>query len=112
MAIVAPFKGLTYNYLVRNDFSSMVAPPYDVISEQEQEAYYRADPYNVIRLILGRKKTGDTDWDNRYTRSSDTFRKWSAAGILIPAERPSMFLTSLTYTPVGEAGPNTRSTAP
>ena len=67
MAIIAPFKGLTYDFSVIQDFSTVVAPPYDVISEDEQEAYYQADPYNVIRLILGKKKIGDSDWDNRYT---------------------------------------------
>jgi len=58
MAIIAPFKGLTYNLDTVEDLSKVVAPPYDVISEDEQEAFYQADPYNVIRLILGKKKNG------------------------------------------------------
>jgi uncharacterized protein (DUF1015 family) len=73
MAIIAPFMGLTYNFETVDDLSKVVAPPYDVISEDEQEAFYEADPYNVIRLILGKKKLGDSDWDNRYTRSADVF---------------------------------------
>ncbi len=56
MAIVVPFKGLTYNFQQREDLSRLVAPPYDVISEEEQEAYYQANPHNVIRLILGKKR--------------------------------------------------------
>jgi len=71
MAIVAPFKGLMYDFKTLGNPSSLVAPPYDVISEEEQEAFYRAHPNNVIRLILGKRKTGDSDWDNRYTRSAD-----------------------------------------
>ena len=99
MAIIAPFRGLTYNYYVRQDFERMVAPPYDVISEKEQEEYYQLDPYNVIRLILGKKKTGDSDWDNRYTRATDLLKRWESAGILIRAETPCMYVTSLTYDP-------------
>lgn len=34
----------------------MGAPPYGVISEDEQDAYYQAHPYNVIRLIIGEKR--------------------------------------------------------
>jgi hypothetical protein len=79
MAIIAPFRGLTYDFTTGQDLSSLVAPPYDVISEPEQEAYYQADPYNVIRLILGGKKIGDSDWDNRYTRSADFFKRWESA---------------------------------
>lgn len=99
MAIIAPFKGLTYNYLVRQDFEAIVAPPYDVISGEEQEAYYQKDPYNVIRLILAKKKIGDSDWDNRYTRAADCFKRWESAGILLHSDRPSIYLTSLEYDP-------------
>jgi len=99
MAAVVPFKGHTYDYHAINDFETVVAPPYDVISEEEQEAYYQADPYNVIRLILGKKKTGDSDWDNRYTRAADYFKRWESSGVLFASEQPCMYMTSLTYDP-------------
>jgi len=99
MAIIAPFKGLTYDFHQRQDFSRLVSPPYDVISEREQDEYYQASPCNVIRLILGKKKTGDSDWDNRYTRAADYFKRWESAGILIRADRPCMYVISLTYDP-------------
>ncbi|MEA2039449.1 MAG: DUF1015 domain-containing protein [Thermodesulfobacteriota bacterium] len=99
MAIIAPFKGLTYNLHMMQNLSNLVAPPYDVISDDEQKAYYEADPYNVIRLILGMKKTGDTDWDNTYTRAADYFRRWRSEGILVHANEPSMYVTSHTYDP-------------
>ena len=51
MAIIAPFKGLTYNFKELGDIPKLMAPPYDVISEEEQEEYYQTDPYNIIRLI-------------------------------------------------------------
>jgi len=78
MAIVAPFRGLTYNFHQREDLFRLVAPPYDVISEEEQLRYYQEDPHNVIRLILGRKRTGDSDWDNVYTRAADFFQRWQS----------------------------------
>ena len=108
MAHIAPFKGLTYNYHVRKDFELMVAPPYDVISEDEQEEYYQQDPYNVIRLILGKKKTGDSDWDNRYTRAADYFKRWESAGILLSEETPCIYVTSLTYNPGNKSPSLTR----
>jgi len=99
MAIITPFNGFTYNYYARQDFEAIVAPPYDVISGAEQEAYYQKDPYNVIRLILAKKKIGDSDWDNRYTRAADCFKRWESAGILIPSDQPCIYLTSLSYDP-------------
>ncbi|MBW1799552.1 MAG: DUF1015 family protein, partial [Deltaproteobacteria bacterium] len=92
MAIVAPFKGLIYNTEKAGDISRLVTPPYDVISGVEQDAYYQADPHNCIRLTLGKKKTGDSDWDNRYTRSADHFERWLSRDILIRADQPTMYV--------------------
>lgn len=99
MALLAPFRGMSYNVERLGDISRLVAPPYDVISEEEQEEYYRIHPNNVIRLILGKKKTGDSDWDNRYTRAADYFRRWEAEDVLVRDDCPSMYVTSLTYDP-------------
>ena len=99
MAVIGPFKGLTYNLERLDDISKLIAPPYDVISEEEQEGFYETDPYNVIRLILGKKKIGDSDWDNRYTRSADIYKRWESEEILIRTDNPSMYVTSLSYDP-------------
>ncbi|MFH1490520.1 MAG: DUF1015 domain-containing protein [Pseudomonadota bacterium] len=99
MAIIAPFRGLTYDFNAFSDPSLLMAPPYDVISEEEQNLYYQANPFNVIRLVLGRNKTGDSDWDNRYTRAADRFNRWKSEDILIRRDLPAMYLTSLTYNP-------------
>jgi uncharacterized protein (DUF1015 family) len=99
MAIVAPFRGLTYNFHQREDLFRLVAPPYDVISEEEQLRYYQEDPHNVIRLILGRKRTGDSDWDNVYTRAADFFQRWQSDGSLIRSKEPCLYVTAMTYNP-------------
>jgi uncharacterized protein (DUF1015 family) len=64
MSIIAPFKGVTYNFDKITNIEKVVAPPYDVISDREQDEYYKKDPYNIVRLILGKRKMGDSDWDN------------------------------------------------
>lgn len=108
MAIVAPFRGFTYNFWKLGDLSRLVTPPYDVISNEEQNAYYQTHPYNTIRLILGKKKLGDSDWDNRYTRAANYFERWESEDILIRSERPSLYITSQTYDPGNGEGPKTR----
>jgi uncharacterized protein (DUF1015 family) len=108
MAVVTPFRGVTYDFDKVAPISRLVAPPYDVISEEEQAEYYRKDPHNVIRLILGEKRMGDTDWDNRYTRSADCFRRWLSEDVFIQAESPSMYLTTLDFDPGDGKGRRTR----
>jgi len=108
MAIVAPLKGMMYNFGDLGEPSKLMAPPYDVISEEEQGAYYDMHPNNVIRLILGKRKVGDSDWDNRYTRSADTFKRWESEDILLRSDSPAMYLTSLTFDPGDGKGSRTR----
>jgi len=97
MAIVAPFRGVTYNFDKIKNIQNLIAPPYDVISDRDQEEYYKIDPYNVIRLILGKRKTGDSDWDNRYTRAADLFKRWESEETIIRSQFPSIYLTSIEY---------------
>lgn len=105
MAIVAPFKGIMYNWQLYKEPAQLLAPPYDVISEEEQDYYYLVHPHNVIRLILGKNRTGDSDWDNRYTRAADHFRRWMEEGVLVRSKEPCMYLTSVRFKPY-EGGPS------
>ncbi len=108
MAILAPFKGITYNLKRFHDLSLLVAPPYDVISPEEQDFFYLIHPNNVIRLILGKKKTGDSDWDNPYTRAASYFSRWMEEKILVRAQLPCLYLTSVTYSLSEKPSPVTR----
>jgi uncharacterized protein (DUF1015 family) len=108
MAVVAPFKGMTYNVNKITQFERVVTPPYDVISESEQDEYYEIDPYNVIRLILGKRKIGDSDWDNRYTRAADLFNRWESGGILVRPQLPCIYLVSTEYKLPDESERRTR----
>ena len=49
MAKVVPFKGLRYNTEKFKDLDMVTAPPYDIISAEEQQELYNKDEYNVIR---------------------------------------------------------------
>ncbi len=99
MAIIAPFRGLTYNYHKVKNLENIFTPPYDVISEKEQEEYYDAHPNNIIRLELGKKKEGDSDLINRYTRAKDYLKQWESEDILTRSKQNAIYLTSHSYDP-------------
>ncbi|MEJ2725295.1 MAG: DUF1015 domain-containing protein [Deltaproteobacteria bacterium] len=108
MAVIAPFMGMMYNFGALGEPSALMAPPYDVISEEEQADYYARHPKNVIRLILGKRKKGDSDWDNRYTRSADTFTRWQSEDVFLRSPVPALYVTSLTFDPGEGKGLRTR----
>ena len=66
---VLPVRALKYDPKVVGDLGQVLAPPYDVISPDQQRELYERHPANVVRLILGFQHDSDTSTDNRYTRS-------------------------------------------
>jgi uncharacterized protein (DUF1015 family) len=84
MAEIKPFFGIRYDRAQFDDqeIARLVAPPYDVIDDAEQDALYEQHRYNVIRLDLNRIKEADHSEDNRYTRSRRHLMDWIARGVL------------------------------
>ena len=40
-------------------FDDVMSPPYDIISEEMQNKLYEKNPYNYVRLILGKQNKED-----------------------------------------------------
>src|SRR5215469_6621406 len=103
MASIRPFRALRYDPS-RVDPSKAITQPYDKISPEMQDRYYAADPYNVVRIILG-KRIPDQPTDNVYTRPSGFFRDWRRDGIFLEDSRPSLYTYSQSFTPPGGTRP-------
>jgi uncharacterized protein (DUF1015 family) len=84
MAEITPFRGLLYNTKKIGDASKVVAPPYDVISPDEQEKLYKRSPYNVVRLILNEEP-------EPYDTVARIFDEWQREGILVRDEKPALY---------------------
>jgi uncharacterized protein (DUF1015 family) len=97
MAQILPFRGILYNPEKIKDFSDVVAPPYDVISPQQQEQFHQRHPNNVIRLILGKVGKNDTDQNNRYTRAAAFLKTWLEENILVRDHLPALYLSSVEF---------------
>jgi len=90
MAEIAPFRGLRYDP-GRVKLSRVVTQPYDKITPEMQERYYAADPYNLVRIILGKADKKDGARDNVYTRASEFFRDWRQERVLLQDNQPSIY---------------------
>jgi len=102
MADILPFPALRYN-LERVAASEVVTQPYDKITPAMQERYYAASPYNLVRIILGRREPADNTAQNVYTRAAAFAHQWRKEGILRPDDAPSIYSYSQAFTaPSGE----------
>jgi len=99
MADIHPFRALRYD-LQRVSASQVVTQPYDKITPTMQDRYYAASPYNLVRIILGRREPNDKDSGNRnvYTRGAAYARQWRTDGIFRQDSEPSIYVYSQTFT--------------
>lgn len=87
-----PFRGT--RYLDRPDFSRVVAPPYDVIDEEDRSRYEALDPHNAVRLILPRVEPPA----DPYEHAANLLQAWLTAGILAPDPAPAFYGYRMHFT--------------
>ena len=97
MIEVIPFRGLLYNLDNTGPLDALIAPPYDIISPNQQEILYQKHPNNIIRLILGKEFETDTNKDNRYTRSAKFFKEWINKEVLKKDDKPGLYVYIQEY---------------
>jgi len=98
MADIIPLKGVLYNPEKVNDLSKVVAPPYDVISPEEQASLYNSDPHNIIRMLLGKDSIGDNEKENRYTRAAALLKDWQDKDVLKKEKDGCAYVYSQEFT--------------
>ena len=91
-----PFRAWRYDP-ERVNVSTVLAPPYDVISPEKQQKLYDRSPFNCIRLILNKKEPTDTELKNSYTRARDEFRSWQKQKVLVQEQEPSFYVYRQTF---------------
>lgn len=92
MPEIIPFKGLLYNQ-TKVAIEDAIAPPYDVISPEQQQKLYERNPHNVVRLILGRE-------EDRYAWAAHHLQEWMKRSILVRDLKPAVYILCQTFTTV------------
>jgi uncharacterized protein (DUF1015 family) len=88
VATIRPFRALRYDESAAGPLAELVAPPYDVISDEQREAYRQRSPHNVVRLTL-------PDSEEQAARD---LAAWRDEGILVEDDEPSYWWLSQEYT--------------
>jgi len=97
MPVIKPFKAVHYNPRKISDFRKVVAPPYDVISPEEQSFLHNLSPYNFTHIDLAKDKPSDDKNENKYTRAKTIFDEWLQKGVLIEDGHPSIYFYKQDY---------------
>ncbi|MFC1668421.1 DUF1015 domain-containing protein [Chlamydiota bacterium] len=97
MTTVYPFYAYKYNSK-KVTIEDVVSQPYDKISTTDWEMYGQKNTYNIVNLILNKKRATDSPSNNRYTRANELLKRWVKDGIIKRNEHPCFYLYDQVYT--------------
>ncbi len=92
-----PFVGLRYD-TTKVPLEKVVAPPYDVMSEEERQHYADRNDRNIVRVDVPLESEGP----GRYQEAAASLAHWRAEGTIVDDPRPSYTLYRMAFT--DEAG--------
>jgi uncharacterized protein (DUF1015 family) len=86
MAVVKPFRALRYDEALAGPLEDLVAPPYDVISDELRAELQARSPYNVVHLTLPDSEEG----------AARDLEEWRSSGVLVE-EPPAVWALEQEY---------------
>ncbi len=95
---IAPFRGLRYDPS-RVDPDAVIAPPYDVVGEDDVAALHARSPHNIAHVEAPR---GD---DGRFEEAAEALRSWEAEGVLLRDSAPVLYAYEQRTRLEGDDGP-------
>jgi uncharacterized protein (DUF1015 family) len=104
---IKAFKAYRFNPDVVGDNGKCIAPPYDVINPAQQKKLYEQNPYNIIRIILGKQEATDNDKKNQYSRAAEYLKDWMKKNVLKQDDKETIYAYVQSFAIGGKE--NTRS---
>src|SRR5437762_8051540 len=102
LATIRPFAGIRYAPRPELDFSSVIAPPYDVLDEAGKAALQGKHPNNIINVDLPWLPPKTVGPDEAYERANMTLQSWLSAGILKRDARTAIYPYTQSYDHAGK----------
>lgn len=93
MPTFLPFRALRYAPTHRDNLGNLIAPPYDVISDELRHRLTARDPHNIVHLDLPVAEGDEVP----PAAAARRLAAWTSAGVLQRDERPAFYLCEQHY---------------
>ena len=94
MAQIEPFRAIRYP---QADITNLIAPPYDILSEQDKQALLRKDDHNIVAIDLPHTPPKSAGPDSAYEKAAGMLTTWLDTRCLVRDERPAIYAYHQTY---------------
>src|SRR3954470_2239090 len=102
VADIRPFAAIKYVPSPKLSVSDVIAPPYDVLNEQQKAALQARHPNNIVSVDLPFMPPKSVGPDEVYARADVTLKAWLAAGILRRDARSATYPYQQTFDHAGK----------
>lgn len=92
MAEIEPLRALHYDPERSGGLQDVVAPPYDVIDDQQRATLEARSPYNIVRVDLPQ------GGEDRYENAAAEFARWRSEGVIVQDASPALWALEQDYT--------------
>ena len=93
MPDIAPFRGLTYSPPLRTVLDLLVAPPYDVLTEEQRARLLARHDHNVVHV----DRPGPASGDEPYAGAARLLERWKREGVLTRDAQPALYVCEQRY---------------
>ncbi|MCC6278263.1 MAG: DUF1015 domain-containing protein [Oligoflexia bacterium] len=90
MTEIRAFKGWRYSQAKASDYSKLIVPPYDVISDQELSEMKKLDSHNFSHVILA-------EGENKHQKASRLLESMKKEDLVVQESRPCFYLYRQTF---------------
>ena len=99
MPSIFPFSAIRYP---QQNQTSLVSPPYDVLSGEDKSRLLARDGHNIVAIDLPHIPPKEAGPDAAYAAAAHTMRMWLESGILKQDDQPALYPYRQTYTYAGQ----------
>jgi len=94
---ISPFRGLLYATPRIGPLESLTSPPYDVITDEQQQRYRASSAYNVVHLEFNDKWTDDEQRVVQYRQAASLLSEWRQEDALVLDAEPAYYPYELSF---------------
>ncbi|MCP4593753.1 MAG: DUF1015 domain-containing protein, partial [bacterium] len=93
MAEVRAFAAIRYDHSqLGGDLSSRIAPPYDVLDQEEKDGLLAVSDRNIVAIDLPHIPPKSLGPQEVYDRAAQTLEAWLADGTLLRESQPALYV--------------------
>ncbi len=100
---IRPFRGWLYNTGAGGDISSLIAPPYDILSLQDKQNLLAGNSRNIVAVDMPHCPPKELGPDEVYHAAAATLDAWKADGTLRQDDSPAIYIYDQSYTWAGKS---------